>query len=90
MPRRSSLRSFDRLSRSLLDFAALMKQGRRSGWALVAPDLGGLLVCAVDREAFERDSCSARLHWYEAEFPLIQVDVEDKHGLDENTWRVIL
>lgn len=30
----------DRLSRSLLDFAALMEQGRRSGWALVALDLG--------------------------------------------------
>ena len=30
----------DRLSRSLLDFAALMEQARRSGWALVALDLG--------------------------------------------------
>lgn len=30
----------DRLSRSLLDFAALMERGRRSGWALVALDLG--------------------------------------------------
>jgi DNA invertase Pin-like site-specific DNA recombinase len=30
----------DRLSRSLLDFAALMEGGRRSGWALVALDLG--------------------------------------------------
>ena len=41
-PRHSLLRSLklDRLSRSLLDFAALMEQGRRSGWALVALDLG--------------------------------------------------
>ena len=30
----------DRLSRSLLDFAALMEQARRQGWALVALDLG--------------------------------------------------
>ena len=30
----------DRLSRSLLDFAALMERGRRAGWALVALDLG--------------------------------------------------
>lgn len=30
----------DRLSRSLLDFAALMERGRQSGWALVALDLG--------------------------------------------------
>jgi DNA invertase Pin-like site-specific DNA recombinase len=30
----------DRLSRSLLDFAALMERGRRSGWALLALDLG--------------------------------------------------
>ena len=30
----------DRLSRSLLDFAALMERGRRSDWALVALDLG--------------------------------------------------
>lgn len=30
----------DRLSRSLLDFAALMEQSRRKGWALVALDLG--------------------------------------------------
>ena len=30
----------DRLSRSLLDFAALMKQSQKKGWALVALDLG--------------------------------------------------
>lgn len=30
----------DRLSRSLLDFAALMEQSRREGWALIALDLG--------------------------------------------------
>jgi DNA invertase Pin-like site-specific DNA recombinase len=30
----------DRLSRSLLDFAALMERGRKAGWALVALDLG--------------------------------------------------
>jgi DNA invertase Pin-like site-specific DNA recombinase len=30
----------DRLSRSLLDFAGLMQQARRQGWALVALDLG--------------------------------------------------
>jgi DNA invertase Pin-like site-specific DNA recombinase len=30
----------DRLSRSLLDFAALMERARREGWALVALDLG--------------------------------------------------
>jgi len=30
----------DRLSRSLLDFAALMDRSRREGWALVALDLG--------------------------------------------------
>lgn len=30
----------DRLSRSLLDFSALMEQSRRKGWALVALDLG--------------------------------------------------
>lgn len=30
----------DRLSRSLLDFAALMERSRRQGWALVALDLG--------------------------------------------------
>lgn len=30
----------DRLSRSLLDFAALMERGRRRGWNLVALDLG--------------------------------------------------
>jgi DNA invertase Pin-like site-specific DNA recombinase len=30
----------DRLSRSLLDFAALMDRSRRRGWALVALDLG--------------------------------------------------
>jgi DNA invertase Pin-like site-specific DNA recombinase len=30
----------DRLSRSLVDFAALMERSRRKGWALVAPDLG--------------------------------------------------
>jgi DNA invertase Pin-like site-specific DNA recombinase len=30
----------DRLSRSLLDFAALMERGRLAGWALVALDLG--------------------------------------------------
>ncbi len=30
----------DRLSRSLLDFAALMDRSRRKGWALVALDLG--------------------------------------------------
>lgn len=30
----------DRLSRSLLDFAALMEQSRRQGWGLVALDLG--------------------------------------------------
>jgi len=30
----------DRLSRSLLDFAKLMEQSRREGWALVALDLG--------------------------------------------------
>ena len=30
----------DRLSRSLLDFAALMERSRREGWALVALDLG--------------------------------------------------
>lgn len=30
----------DRLSRSLLDFAALMYRGRRRGWQLVALDLG--------------------------------------------------
>jgi len=30
----------DRLSRSLFDFAALMEQGRRQGWALVILDLG--------------------------------------------------
>jgi DNA invertase Pin-like site-specific DNA recombinase len=30
----------DRLSRSLLDFAGLMEQSRREGWALVALDLG--------------------------------------------------
>jgi len=30
----------DRLSRSLLDFAALMDQARKEGWALVALDLG--------------------------------------------------
>jgi hypothetical protein len=33
--------TLDRLSRSLLDFAALMERGRRSGWALLALDLGG-------------------------------------------------
>jgi DNA invertase Pin-like site-specific DNA recombinase len=30
----------DRLSRSLLDFAALMERSRKAGWALVALDLG--------------------------------------------------
>lgn len=30
----------DRLSRSMLDFAALMERSRREGWALVALDLG--------------------------------------------------
>jgi DNA invertase Pin-like site-specific DNA recombinase len=30
----------DRLSRSLLDFAALMERSRRRGWALIALDLG--------------------------------------------------
>jgi DNA invertase Pin-like site-specific DNA recombinase len=30
----------DRLSRSLLDFSALMERSRRKGWALVALDLG--------------------------------------------------
>lgn len=30
----------DRLSRSLLDFAALMERSRREGWALIALDLG--------------------------------------------------
>ncbi len=30
----------DRLSRSLIDFCALMEDGRRHGWALVALDLG--------------------------------------------------
>lgn len=30
----------DRLSRSLLDFAALMEQSRREGWSVVALDLG--------------------------------------------------
>lgn len=30
----------DRLSRSLMDFSALMEQSRRKGWALVALDLG--------------------------------------------------
>ncbi len=30
----------DRLSRSLLDFVTLMERGRRSGWAVVALDLG--------------------------------------------------
>jgi DNA invertase Pin-like site-specific DNA recombinase len=30
----------DRLSRSLLDFAALVEQSRRQGWSLVALDLG--------------------------------------------------
>ena len=30
----------DRLSRSLLDFAALMDRSRREGWALIALDLG--------------------------------------------------
>jgi len=30
----------DRLSRSLLDFAALMERSRRKGWALIALDLG--------------------------------------------------
>jgi len=30
----------DRLSRSLLDFAGLMEQARKEGWALVALDLG--------------------------------------------------
>jgi DNA invertase Pin-like site-specific DNA recombinase len=30
----------DRLSRSLLDFAALMERARKSGWSLVALDLG--------------------------------------------------
>jgi DNA invertase Pin-like site-specific DNA recombinase len=30
----------DRLSRSLLDFAALMERARRNGWSLVALDLG--------------------------------------------------
>lgn len=30
----------DRLSRSLLDFAALMERSRREGWSLVALDLG--------------------------------------------------
>jgi DNA invertase Pin-like site-specific DNA recombinase len=30
----------DRLSRSLLDFAGLMEQSRRKGWALVALDIG--------------------------------------------------
>lgn len=30
----------DRLSRSLLDFAALMERSRRKGWSLVALDLG--------------------------------------------------
>jgi DNA invertase Pin-like site-specific DNA recombinase len=30
----------DRLSRSLLDFAALMEQARREGWSLIALDLG--------------------------------------------------
>jgi DNA invertase Pin-like site-specific DNA recombinase len=30
----------DRLSRSLLDFSALMERSRKKGWALVALDLG--------------------------------------------------
>jgi DNA invertase Pin-like site-specific DNA recombinase len=30
----------DRLSRSLMDFSALMERARRRGWALVALDLG--------------------------------------------------
>jgi DNA invertase Pin-like site-specific DNA recombinase len=30
----------DRLSRSLLDFAGLMEQAKRQGWAIVAGDLG--------------------------------------------------
>jgi DNA invertase Pin-like site-specific DNA recombinase len=30
----------DRLSRSLMDFAALMERSRKGGWALVALDLG--------------------------------------------------
>ena len=30
----------DRLSRSMLDFAALMERARREGWALIALDLG--------------------------------------------------
>lgn len=30
----------DRLSRSLLDFAGLIEQGRKDGWALVALDIG--------------------------------------------------
>lgn len=30
----------DRLSRSLLDFAGLMAQAQRGGWAIVAPDIG--------------------------------------------------
>ena len=30
----------DRLSRSLLDFAALMERGRKRGWNLIALDLG--------------------------------------------------
>ena len=30
----------DRLSRSLLDFAALMERARKRGWNLIALDLG--------------------------------------------------
>ena len=36
----SVVAKLDRLSRSLLDFAALMERSRRNGWQLVALDLG--------------------------------------------------
>jgi Resolvase, N terminal domain len=37
---RWSWAKLDRLSRSLLDFASLMEDARREGWALVILDLG--------------------------------------------------
>ena len=42
MARRDALvvAKLDRLSRSMLDFAALMDRSRKEGWALVALDLG--------------------------------------------------
>jgi DNA invertase Pin-like site-specific DNA recombinase len=41
----------DRLSRSLLDFAAIMDRARRHGWNLVAVDLGELLASVMANAA---------------------------------------